>query len=836
MINRKQNHGKGFILNTLTLSMFFMSGSTYALQALNDSDLRSVNGQDGVHISTTFKEANIDTLYWTDNAGRGTQGAIDSRLTTTADTVKIQKSNALSVPLGADYKINLGSEGNKTGLDFDLAVAPLLLTIDSFRICDVSAYCSEKIGNIAVQTTSDLNIGLKTRDGLFSKNSQAELLLGVKNANIYLGQTNINNQLNQLIFKNFNFNFKGKGYVFIDEVAGLKLQTNNSIDASLSQAPNEQYGYVDFTRVADSASNKIGFKNTGTYGNGSETTNAGLNLEIMLNKGVNATTPYALDANTNSPAGAMGLIRVGASGRMVNGYLQLRGLDSTGSTDLLGKADSPSGTTNNNIMGSSGIAFRMKADFTKDGDTMLGSDGKATTLEIGGAGLNTYGFEFGNLTGLQPGTRGTFDSGNIYINLIDTKNLQLPENYTFQNSRFGNNSYLTTLDDYKQNVHLLSTNPYAVAMSIRGGEFQAISRRGRFTTSAGVIDPANLFVSNGLNNEWGLALPFYNLNANIAMYGTKVTANTAYYYTDKGVKSQVATSGNTARLGFSMAMSTEGIDKDLSRDLNSIDPNDKLSRKYKDTVGYNKGTKTTSILVIDGGDRDGISANGIQSTDYYMGLRNVDLLMKGTGNIGVENGSLNLSLKNMLIVMAAEVAAGYLPGTTYKSCALGIASAAAACAIKDKSSSDNFALKDDVVWGVKLRLGGDMDLSLIPNSEIKADGSGSRLSIVGDMTLADVGNTIQINDPVNGSSIGLDNLTGKIGFNNAIVMGKDQENGLGKVGFNAALIFNPDQNPAGVFRARDLNLYPPKTGAGARLGELAITGGRLTSEFNITPR
>ena len=30
---------------------------------------------------------------------------------------------------------------------------------------------------------------------------------------------------------------------------------------------------------------------------------------------------------------------------------------------------------------------------------MLGSDGKATTLEIGGAGLNAYGFEFGNLTG-----------------------------------------------------------------------------------------------------------------------------------------------------------------------------------------------------------------------------------------------------------------------------------------------------------------------------------------------------------------------------------------------------------------------------------------------------
>ncbi|MBF6865522.1 hypothetical protein, partial [Acinetobacter baumannii] len=42
---------------------------------------------------------------------------------------------------------------------------------------------------------------------------------------------------------------------------------------------------------------------------------------------------------------------------------------------------------------------------TKDNDSMLGSDGKATTLEIGGAGLNAYGFEFGNLTGLNSATR-----------------------------------------------------------------------------------------------------------------------------------------------------------------------------------------------------------------------------------------------------------------------------------------------------------------------------------------------------------------------------------------------------------------------------------------------
>ena len=98
------------------------------------------------------------------------------------------------------------------------------------------------------------------------------------------------------------------------------------------------------------------------------------------------------------------MIRLGASGRMVNSYLQVRGMDGTSDTTILGTANTAAGTGSSNS--NSGIAFRMKGEFTKDNDSMLGSDGKATTLEIGGAGLNAYGFEFGNLTGLNSATRG----------------------------------------------------------------------------------------------------------------------------------------------------------------------------------------------------------------------------------------------------------------------------------------------------------------------------------------------------------------------------------------------------------------------------------------------
>lgn len=800
-------------LNTLTLSMLMLSSPAFALQAMQDEDLRAVNGQDGVQISTTLSEANIDQIYWADDAGKGSTGSTNTTLKATADNVKIRKSSTSNLPLGADIKINTGSSDNKAGIDFSASLSPALITVDSFRICnnEASVSCSPAIGNLAIQNTSNIDLSLRTLNGLFSKENLSEIALGIKNANIYLGQTDVNSKLNQLILKNFNFNFSGRGAIFVDSAEGLRLQTNTRAGttdnvASITSTPSDSLGYVDLNRVTDSAAKNTGFVNTGTYTTDGATTNAGLNLEIMLNKDVNKTDPYVLNTVSNAPDGAKGLIRVGASGRMVNASLTFRGI--SGANTVLGNADSSSGTaSSSNVMGNSGIAFRMKTEFTKDDDSMLAGDkDKATKLEIGGAGLNAYGFEFSNLTGLLPNTRASFDSGNVYFNLADTKSLTLPQNTVFQASRFGNGSFLTTASDYIQNVHnqTTGTNPYSLVAAIRGAEFQSISRRGRFTTGAGVAT-ANLFTNNGLDNQWGLALPFYNLNANLALYGTTVKADQAFYYTLAGsnvVKNLVATSGDTARLGFSLAMSTEGVKKDT-------------------------GDKTTSIMVIDGG-KVGTTNT---ATDYYMGLRNIDMLLKGTGNLGVENGSFNVSLRDMLIVMSAEVAAGYLPGTTYKTCKLN--SGAAGCSSMSSAPSNNFALADDVLFGLKLRLGGDIDFSLIPNNSID---DGSRLTVVGELDLKGNNNTIQITDPQGGSALGLDRITGKVAFNNAIVVSKDQASGNGQVGFNTSLLLNPQKTTTGVFRAQDINFYPPTTGAGARLGELAITGGRISSEFNIIPR
>jgi hypothetical protein len=223
------------------------------------------------------------------------------------------------------------------------------------------------------------------------------------------------------------------------------------------------------------------------------------------------------------------------------------------------------------------------------------------------------------------------------------------------------------------------------------------------------------------------------------------------------------------------------------------------------------------------------------------------MLLKGTGTVGLENGSFNASLKDLLIILSAQVAGGYLPGAVYK----GTSTAASA-------SSADFSNNNDVLLSTKLRLDGKrIDLSLIPNSEYNAtNGDGSRLSIVGELELKAVKDggksAIQFSDPLDGSTVGFDNIDGKMAFNNAIVIAPDTRQACpvvgcdGMVTFKTGLTLNPagtsgvgtDQEKIdGVLRVRDINFYPPAVGAQPqRLGEMALTGGRITGQFGIIPR
>lgn len=120
-------------------------------------------------------------------------------------------------------------------------------------------------------------------------------------------------------------------------------------------------------------------------------------------------------------------------------------------------------------------------------------------------------------------------------------------------------------------------------------------------------------------------------------------------------------------------------------------------------------------------------------------------------------------------------------------------------------------------------MAGSVDMTMVPGGNTAAT---NFISFDGNLNLTS--GAIQIVEPIDDSIVGLDNITGKLGFSNQIKINN------GNVDFNTALTINPNKQAADVFRIKDLNFYPTG-GSAQRLGEIALTGGMLNSKFNITP-
>lgn len=778
MKNNKNRQLPVFRLTALAMSLCAAQSSVYAMQALNENDMRSIDGQDGLMLDTSYDRIDIDHLYWEDKAGLA--NGTDTALRAYADSIAITGSN-----LGTTYKINAGSDTGtgKAGVDLSIVSRYGTITADAFKICDAAGNnCGQSPFGLTVQSTKDAKLHFITQDGLFSPTSLSSAEISLVDVNIYLSNLENSTQplsstINQLILKGFNFNVKGQGYMYVDPIKGLVLSTEPGSGTGTS-------GYFDLNRVCVLASC------TGTL----DATNSkpGLNIDFVAKKNsgnINGKTTYNVD-NTS------GMIRVGASGRLKNASLTIRGTNGATDTNdaILGKAYSAADVASTaNIMGSSGIAMRVKADFTNDGSN-------PTTLELGHGGDNAYALQFSNFSPLlirKQNNGGAFnpdaayfDSGNVYVNLANTKRLALPENSALNAAPFLAGK-LTTSDDYKQLVHSATgANPNAVVVATRGTDFQALSRHTEFIADQKIYndgdtsnDPSSAQATTG---TWGLGLPFYNLNSNLAIYGTT--------FSGKPYGSAAVT--NAQRLGFALGMTTQGVSAD--------------------------GSKTTSILLIDGKKYGtALDPNNVRQAsstgdpiNYYIGVRNIDMLLKGYGSIGMENGSLNLNIPDFMLSAAGQVAVGYLPGSQYKTSLGGTAKYA---------PIDGFLTNSDVLFGLRLRMAGSVDMTMVPGGATAAT---NFISFDGNLGLTS--GAVQIVEPVDGSIVGLDNITGKLGFSNQIKINN------GNVDFNTALTINPNKQAADVFRIKDLNFYPTG-GAAQRLGEMALTGGMLNSKFNITP-
>lgn len=770
MKHNDQGQKSRFIRCYLSLAICSVMSQAYALQAMNDSDLRAVDGQDGLQLQINYETAKIDQLTWQDQA-RQVDGSAGKNLNMTMNNVNITRGALPSTDkLGVQLKADIYSTAAATpGLNLNVQATLGKLTAEQWMLCaDTSCRATNaSLGALSLEAYNPIQVNLLTTQGLFNRDRQATLDLAIRDAVIGLAQKDQNGQSNRLALQNFNLNLHSSGYIYVDPQAGLTLKT----------APD---GYVDF--IANDLSGR-----------------PGVNLELALNE--------------------RGLIRAGMSGRLYDGLIQIGA--GNHAVDLLGTNQQAS---NSNAAATTGLKLKVEGLLSNDLDR-LGN--KAATLELGAAGHYAYGLRFENLTALRTRSnvgenqRGDLPLGTeragigmegIYFNLVDSRSIQLPEHLTLNRTFLGTNSgplavKMTNAMDYQQLLADSSLNTYSAVLALRQVDLQAMSRRGRFIASPDITVAGTLPSSEP--SKWGLGTPIHNLNANLAIYAKKADG-TRDYIVEKDqndVATLKAVSGSE-RLGFSAALSTQGVSSD--------------------------GSKTTSILLIDGSDNRNYANGMVTPIDNYIGIRNIDMLFNGYGSIGLENGQVNVSMPDLRLVVAAQLAAGYLPGAKYQTCP-----SVGGC----YAPSNSFTSNKDVLAGVKLRLAGAMNFALVPRG-LDPDPSvgqyaASQLGFIGVLNLnanSYMNNAIQLVD-ADGSTLGLDNLSGQLTFDNRLLVNKDS------IGVNTNLVFNPNKTPDAVLRAKDINLYPASVVEGKtmlgnpqRLGEFAITGGRLETQISIRPR
>lgn len=831
-------------LGSLGLLIASLNSPVHALEALDDDSLSQVDAQDGVLMQINFGPdaaaassgvgVSLDRLYWEDTAGMvqgsSTTGS-NAALRGYADTVTL-----FGKGMGLTMSLDFGSFNGRPGLNLDMTANIGTAFGRNFRVCDSSGTtawvdgCGASLGALTLQTTTPLRFNLKTSDGLFNQTSIAYLLSDIRNLNVYWNQATTasspnTSTNNQLILKNFNFNFEGTGYIYVTDAGGFILQT--ACPTGTGCTTLGQTAGITMSRVTDPSF--------------ATKTLPGLNLEMMYKE--NSGDPT--NAANYTLTGAKGLIRLGVSGEMTNASLVFRGTDATGTTgeaSILGPAYAANGTASTNpIKGSEGFALSFGASFKRDGTNPV-------TLELGHAGSNAFGVQFGNISPFQIRTGcsnsacngagdstalntglASFTTGNFYVDLTESKKLLMPENSKLNSIPMGA-SFLTTngtnvagsTNEYSFDVHpSTTTNPGMLVWGIRNMEFNAASRNSRFVVSNDVTDATvknagdlTGFYSSATgwataSNSWGLSLPFYNVNVDTAFYGAT-----------GGV------TGTEQRIGMGFALSTVGRNTD--------------------------GSKTTSILVIDGAPNANDSNN---PTNYYVGVRNIDMYMAGMGSIGLNGDStittakgINIDIRQFRLALAGEVAAGYLPGAKVKS-----------TGINQYAPSNSFALTDDVLFGLRLKIAGDANLVITPGDSSSLETAGKATNfprLLGKLNLS--GGALQIVEPVDGTILGFDNICGgsangvaaatysanpcgsgtvasaSLNLNNFIRINRDS------IDFSYTLNFNPTNADANVFRIKDVEMFAANGTGGLqprqRWGEMVVTGGNMTMQMNLKPR
>ena len=330
-------------------------------------------------------------------------------------------------------------------------------------------------------------------------------------------------------------------------------------------------------------------------------------------------------------------------------------------------------------------------------------------------------------------------------------------------------------------------------IAVRGMDFQAIARKARF------ISDNSIDAITATSGEWGIGIPIFNLNTNLALY--------AKNYSRNGI--------DRSGLGYNLALSTEGYGIDQKTGAPS----------------------TTSILIIDGatGKYSGEEVN------YYAGLRNIDAYLKSDGVIGFEEDGIYVKADNLLLAAKAEIAIGQLPGSLYN------------CAEVECQNRvvpiDNFARKDDILASLAFKLDGKGELMIIPGLEsTNATPDTNFLSLKANFEFNPIAETDKdnpsvlgsyislINEDRNGvgtktSSVNLNKMQGHVGLDARVLVKQDTVVLDNQVNFNYKATMQP-----GLGQAFKAEMAMSPSGTMQKIADFAIPGGNMRSTLGITPR
>lgn len=726
---------KKIITLTALATSILLAQSTYAFEQLTDERLSSVTGQDGISITHEVSRVKVNQLNWVDPTDQ-------NKMKLGLHDVQIDGVAQSTITSKLDFDVGATDAG--AGIRIAASVSPFTAIAQHVMLLCQGTTCqtpSQDLGSLSISTTSPLKIILETSNGLFNRQETAFIDFQLQNSSISHGMNGHNLTLND-----FNFNFSGTGYIYVAEDEGIVLTTKSTGTTD---------HIVDLGRVKD---------NSNVHSSRKNATNPGVNIDLR----------YGAQG-----AEQQNLIRMGASGAVTNAKVSLNanqeGINDFGLTNKAAGYES---------VGSGGLHLGMRADFTGKNNPNLVAGQAPTTFEIGHTGIGSYAIEFSNLRSLVADKNSYIDFGDIYINSIQAKSLEFLVNDKLKATLGLNNNILT------QTLSTKSAGDNFAFIAIRGMDFQSIARTARFISDNSIAE-----LTNTTDSTWGIGIPIYNLNANVALSEQK--------YSYKG-------STEKSGIGYNIAVSTEGYGVDKKTGTPS----------------------TTSLILIDG--KKGL--NG-QEVNYYAGLRNINALIQSNGVIGYENGGIYVRADSLLIAANAELAIGQLPGSTYN------CETAASSKCGTTVSLDNFSKHDDVLTNIAFKLDGKGELFIVPglndaaeNNYLSFRGSfefraltdtekndqkimGSYLSLINE--------DVAVNGSVTASSININKMQGELGFDARIKMKQDS------VLLDNQVKFNPTNNMAKAFRAEVSMLT---NGNMQKMADIALTGGTMRSTMGITPR